>query len=584
MTCLPRLSALLSILLCCFCLLGSSLTYSQSQNVLASPLIDFDSLINPQEGLGDMVVSTDRLASEVGLRMLKAGGNAVDAAVATGFALAVTYPRAGNLGGGGFMLISEAESGDAHFIDFRETAPAAAKRDMFLKPDGTVDKMRAYFSHQSAGVPGTVAGLLHALEHYGSLPLETVIQPAIDLARDGFAMTYTLNRELRQRSSLLLKNPESRRVYFAGGDQPLAPGSRFTQPDLATTLERIRDRGREGFYQGETAALIAQDMVANGGLITEADLAQYQVIERKPLRGEFRGYDILTAPPPSSGGTLLIQMLNVLEPLPLKSMGHNSANYLHHLIETMKLAYADRSQYITDPDRAPLPIERLTSKAYADEQRERIKPTLATPSAEVMPGDMRDTESPDTTHYSVADSAGNVVSTTYTLNFSFGAHITVPGTGILLNNEMDDFSVNPGIANAFGLVQGEANAIEPGRRPLSSMTPTIVFKEGKAWLATGSPGGSKIITTVLQTLLNATVFDMNVAEATAGERIHHQWYPDVVQAEEGISPDTVEKLRAMGHTVKLSRSHIGRTNSIQLDGPWRFGYADPRRTGGHVAR
>jgi len=397
-------------------------------------------------------------------------------------------------------------------------------------------------------------------------------------------MTYTLNRELRQRSSLLLKNPESRRVYFAGGDQPLAPGSRFTQPDLATTLERIRDRGHEGFYQGETATLITQDMVANGGLITEADLAQYQVIERAPLRGEFRGYHILTAPPPSSGGTLLIQMLNVLEPLPLKSMGHNTANYLHHLIETMKLAYADRSQYITDPDRAPLPIARLTSKAYADEQRGRIKPTLATPSAKVMPGDMRDTESPDTTHYSVADSAGNVVSTTYTLNFSFGSHITVPGTGILLNNEMDDFSVNPGIANAFGLVQGEANGIEPGRRPLSSMTPTIVFKDGKAWLATGSPGGSKIITTVLQTLLNAMVFDMNVAEATAGERIHHQWYPDIVQAEEGISPDTVEKLQAMGHTVKLSRSHIGRTNSIQLDGPWRFGYADPRRTGGHVAR
>ena len=548
-----------------------------------APIIDYQNRYLPTYGKAGMVVSPEKLAGDIGLDMLKQGGNAVDAAVATGFALAVTLPRAGNIGGGGFMLIHLAETDEQIFIDYRETAPAAATRDMFLQEDGSVDQDKAYFSHQAAGVPGTVAGLIHAQERYGKLSLKQVIQPAIDLAKKGFDTPLALHMSLNARAERLAKNEEAKRIYLQGGDTAPAPGTLLQQPDLARTLARIRDKGADGFYTGETAALIASDMAANYGLITQEDLANYRVLERPPVRGTFRDFEIVSAPPPSSGGLHIVQMLNILEPYPLESYGHNSAAYLHRVIESMKLAYADRSRYLGDPDQTVIPIEALVSKDYAAKRRELIAGNQAKTPDEIGPGNPVPSESPDTTHYSVADADGNVVANTYTLNFSFGSHIVVPGTGVLLNNEMDDFAAKPGVANAYGLVQGEANTIAPGRRPLSSMTPTIIFKEGQPWLAAGSPGGSLIITTVLQTLLNAMVFDMNIATAVAAPRVHNQWMPDRTLIEPGVSADTQRLLEAWGHNLTPTRRTIGRSNSLMLDEGWVQGFADMRRPGGHVA-
>lgn len=564
--------------------LGSTQTHAADVASSEAPLIDFRSRFVPVAASGNMVVGPERLASEAGLIMLNQGGNAIDAAVATGFALAVTLPRAGNIGGGGFMLVHLAAENRNVFIDYREMAPAAATRDMFLTPEGEVDKRLAYFSHKASGVPGTVAGLIHALEQYGTLPLEAVIQPAIDLAANGFIMDITLHQNLSARAERLAQDPETKRIFLREGGEAPAIGSLFKQPDLAGTLQRIADKGLEGFYAGKTAELIARDMAANDGLITQEDLASYVAVERTPVTGQFRGYDIVSAPPPSSGGIHVIQMLNILEPYPLETWGHNSAQYLHHVIEAMKLAYADRSEHLGDPDRMEAPIDFLLAKDYATTRRGIINSAQATASAKIAAGVMPAPESPDTTHYSVADSAGNVVSNTYTLNFSFGSHITIPGTGILMNNEMDDFAARPGFPNAYGLVQGEKNSVAPGRRPLSSMTPTLIFRDGEPWLATGSPGGSLIITAVMQTVLNAMTFDMNIAEAAAAPRIHHQWMPDRVLIEPGISRDTLDILEGMGHNIETTRRTLGRTNSIQLDGPWRYGYSDLRRPGGHVAR
>ena len=564
--------------------LGSTQTHAADVASSEAPLIDFRSRFVPVAASGNMVVGPERLASEAGLIMLNQGGNAIDAAVATGFALAVTLPRAGNIGGGGFMLVHLAAENRNVFIDYREMAPAAATRDMFLTPEGEVDKRLAYFSHKASGVPGTVAGLIHALEQYGTLPLEAVIQPAVDLAANGFIMDITLHQNLSARAERLAQDPETKRIFLREGGEAPAIGSLFKQPDLAGTLQRIADKGLEGFYAGKTAELIASDMAANDGLITQEDLASYVAVERTPVTGQFRGYDIVSAPPPSSGGIHVIQMLNILEPYPLETWGHNSAQYLHHVIEAMKLAYADRSEHLGDPDRMDAPIDFLLAKDYATSRRGIINSAQATASAKIAAGVMPAPESPDTTHYSVADSAGNVVSNTYTLNFSFGSHITIPGTGILMNNEMDDFAARPGFPNAYGLVQGEKNSVAPGRRPLSSMTPTLIFRDGEPWLATGSPGGSLIITAVMQTVLNAMTFDMNIAEAAAAPRIHHQWMPDRVLIEPGISRDTLDILEGMGHNIETTRRTLGRTNSIQLDGPWRYGYSDLRRPGGHVAR
>jgi len=548
-----------------------------------TPIIDYKNRFLPIVAKNGMVASPERLAAEIGRDILEAGGNAVDAAVATGFALAVSYPRAGNLAGGGFMLIHLAEENRQTLIDYRETAPAAATRDLFLNDEGEVDRMREYFSHQSAGTPGTVAGLVYAQEKYGTLPLKTVLAPAIALAENGFDVSFALNYEINARAGRLRMNPEALRLFFKEGGAMYEIGDNFRQPDLAWTLTQIAERGSKGFYEGEVAERIVAEMEAGDGLITRDDLASYQVVERAPVRGSFRDYEIVSTPPPSSGGLHIIQMLNLLEPYDLKGMGHNSAAYLHHLIESMKRAYADRSRFLGDPDFVDVPVTALTDKAYATRLREGIEADKATPSSDILPGAALPEESSDTTHFTVADRHGNVVANTYTLNFSFGSHIGVPGTGMLLNNEMADFAASPGKANAYGLLEGEANAITGGKRPLSSMSPTMVFRDGQFWMATGSPGGSLIITTVLQTILNAMVFDVNVATAAAWPRVHHQWMPDKVRIEQGISADTVKRLEQMGHTVEVGNRTLGRTQSIMSDDGWLFGATDTRRPGGHVA-
>ena len=547
------------------------------------PIIDYKERFLPVIARSGMVVGPEQLAAEVGAQILRQGGNAIDAAVATGFALAVTYPRAGNLAGGGFMLIHLADDDRETLIDYRETAPAAASRDMFLDNEGNLDKQREYFSLQSAGVPGTVAGMLYALEKYGTLTREQALAPAIALARDGIPVSYSLFFEISASAQNLRKNPAAERQFFQPDGSAYAVGDIWRQPDLAWTLSEISEEGINGFYGGEVAQLITTEMESGGGLITAQDLADYRVVERQPVRGTYKDFEIVSTPPPSSGGVHIVQMLNILEGYDLQAMGHNSAAYVHHLTESMKLAYADRSLYLADPDFVDVPVTQLVDKAYAEQQRQRIDSNVATPSVDIAPGQLLGSESTETTHYSVADRFGNVVSNTYTLNFSFGSNIVVPGTGMLLNNEMADFASSPGSANAFGLVQGEANKIEPGKRPLSSMSPTIVFRAGEPWLATGSPGGSVIISTVLQTTLNAMVFDMNIATAAAEPRMHHQWMPDVLKMEEGFSLDTVRLLQAMGQNVDMASRTTGRTNSIMLDEGWLYGSSDTRRPGGWVA-
>ena len=547
------------------------------------PIIDYEERFLPVVARQGMVVGPERLASEVGLQILQQGGNAVDAAVATGFALAVTYPRAGNLGGGGFMLIHLAEGNRQTFIDYRETAPAAANRELFLDENGAIDGQRTYFSHQSAGVPGTVAGLLYAQDKYGSMSRAKVLAPAIALAEKGFPVSFSLNYEIDARGQRLRQNPEALRLFFKADGSVYDIGEIWRQPDLAGTLRRIARNGREGFYEGEVAKHIVAEMAAGGGLITARDLAQYRAVEREPVRGAFGDYEVVSAPPPSSGGIHILQILNILEGYDLAEMGHNSAAYLHHLTEAMKFAFADRSEYLGDPDFIDVPVQQLIDKRYAARLRQQIRPDEAIPSAAIAPGRELHHESTDTTHYSVADRHGNVVSNTYTLNFSFGSGIAVPGTGMLLNNEMGDFAANPGHPDMFGLVQGERNSVAGGKRPLSSMSPTIVLRDGRPWLATGSPGGSRIITTVAQTLLNAMVFDMNVATAGISARVHHQWLPDNLLVEQGISPDTIRLLRGMGHELEVSNRTIGRTQSIMLQNGWLYGATDTRRPGGWVA-
>ena len=577
-----RLPQLLIALLT-LCLLTASTGFARETTADQPLIIDFNERFLPVVARHGMVVGPEQLATEIGSRILQQGGNVVDAAVATGFALAVTYPRAGNLGGGGFMLIHLAEGNRQLFIDYRETAPAAASRDMFLLPDGKEDLMREYFSLQASGVPGTVAGMLYALETYGSMSRQQVLAPAIALAEEGISVSFALNYELASGGQRLRDDPESLRLFFKPDGSPYEIGDTWRQPDLAWTLRQIADKGAEAFYRGEIAQRIVAAMEAGNGLITRQDLADYRAIERPPVRGHFHEFEVVSAPPPSSGGVHILQILNMLEADNLVALGHNSAAYLHLLAESMKLAYADRSQYLADPDYFDVPVAQLTDKAYAARQRKLIDPGRATPSATIAPGRELPARSKDTTHYSVADEKGNMVSNTYTLNASFGSAIAVPGTGMLLNNEMGDFAAVPGKPNLFGLVQGESNRIEGGKRPLSSMSPTIVLRQGKPWLATGSPGGSRIITTVLQTLLNAMVFDMNVAAAGINARIHHQWLPDEILAEDGISPDTVRLLEQMGHKVVLGGRTIGRTESIMIRDGWLLGATDTRRPGGWVA-
>lgn len=527
-----------------------------------------------------MVSSQEARATRVGVDILRRGGNAVDAAVAVGFALAVTLPRAGNLGGGGFMVVHRADTGEAHAIDYRETAPAAATRDMLLDSAGEYDRDKATSSYLSVGVPGTVAGLAFALEKFGTMDLREVIQPAITLAREGFIVDQAFRDSFTERRlDKLRRRPESRRVFLRGDGAPYDLGARFRQPDLAATLERIAEVGAAAFYGGEIARRIAADMKANGGLITEDDLAAYRPVLRVPVRGSYRGHDIVSMPPPSSGGVHLIQMLNVLEGFDIAAMGHNSAKMIHAMAETMKFAYADRSWYLGDPGYWKVPLEGLTSKAYAAEIRRRIDPDKARTADEIGPGDPKGHEGRNTTHFSVIDADGNVVSNTYTINLAYGSGIVAKGTGVLLNNEMDDFAAKPGVPNSFGLIGGAANAIEPGKRPLSSMTPTIVFRDGRPLLVTGSPGGSRIITTVLQLVMNVVDHRMNVAAATAAPRVHHQWRPDRLYVEQGVSPDTLRLLAGLGHDIHQSFP-IGGTQSILVTPRGLTGFSDPRRAGG----
>ena len=542
------------------------------------PIIDYDTLFHPVVGQSGMVSTQEAVASRVGLDILRAGGSAVDAAVAVGFALAVTLPQSGNLGGGGFMLLYLAADDRTIAVDYREQAPGRSHRDMFLDSGGEVDNRRARFSRLSAGVPGTVAGLVHVLERYGTMPLDGVLAPAIELAAGGIEVTHAFFDSVNRRGQRLRNNPASAAKFFKADGTPYRPGEIWKQPDLARTLRQIAGDGARAFYDGEIAAKIVAEMKAHDGLVTAGDLKSYHVVEREPVRGSYRGYEIVSMPPPSSGGIHLIEMLNILEGSAIAASGHNSAETLHLMAETMKLAFADRSEYLGDPDFFEVPVAALTSKAYAERLRSGISAARARPSVEIRPGLKVAHESTDTTHFSVMDKAGNVVANTYTLNLSYGSGITVAGAGFLLNNDMDDFSAKPGTPNFYGLIGGQANAITPGKRPLSSMTPTLVFKDGKPVLATGSPGGGKIINVVLQVLLNTIDHGMNIAAASSVPRIHHQWLPDTLLLEPGISPDTARLLEAKGHQIKYTRG-LGSLESVARHDGLFYGASDPRRAG-----
>ena len=521
-----------------------------------------------------MVVTAEQLATGAGAAVLAAGGNAVDAAVAVGFALAVTHPSAGNIGGGGFMLVRFAD-GRSTFIDFRERAPGKASRNMYLDASGkaTDDSVVGY---RAAGVPGSVRGFEYASKKYGRKPWAEVVAPAVALAEKGFPVSYGFAKSLRGSAELLGKSTESKRIFLRAG-KPYEAGETFVQPDLARTLRRIGEQGARDFYEGETAHLLAADMERHGGLVTLADLKDYAVVERAPLTGAYRGYNIITAPPPSSGGPGILQMLGVLEGSGYEKPGAGSAAALHYLAETMRRYFADRAVSMGDPDFVKVPVAALLAPAYIAQLRKSIDPEHATPSAQIH-GRPLGPESSETTHYSIVDSDGNAAAVTYTLNFGYGNGVTVPGLGFLLNDEMDDFAAKPGEANAFGLVQGEANAIQPRKRPLSSMTPTIVTRDGKLDLVLGTPGGPTIINTVLEVLLNVVDFGMNVQDAVDFPRIHHQWLPDQLLMERGFSPDTVALLKARGHDVRMVGS-IGEVAAIQVRDGWLEGAADPRTEG-----
>ncbi len=555
----------------------------------AAALIAADARFHPVVARNGMVAAQDKIAAEVGAEILKKGGNAVDAAVATGFALAVTLPQAGNLGGGGFMMVALPKQKKIVAIDYREMAPAAATRDMYLGANGEVDNEKARFSRASAGVPGTVAGLVHALEAYGTMKLPEVMAPAIRLAEDGFPVPWGLAYAMSKARERFEKDPSSVRYFMHADGRPYEAGEIFKQPDLARTLRAIAGKGSAGFYEGWVADDIVAEMKSGNGLITLDDLKGYRVIDREPVRGTYRGYEIASMPPPSSGGAHLIEMLNILEGYDLKATGHNSADYIHRLVEAMRRAYADRATHMGDPDFWKVPLDWLTSKSYAATLRAGIDLTKASKSSDISAGQPPSREGTQTTHFSVMDKDGNAIATTYTINFAFGSGYSVDGAGFLLNNEMDDFAAKPGVPNAYGLIGGDANAIEPKKRPLSSMTPTIVLKYGEPVIATGSPGGSTIITVVLQVLLNVVDFDMNIAEATAAPRIHHQWLPDNVITEQGISPDTLRILEERGFILprgpdgRIMHRVLGRTNSIMRKDGYLLGAADPRAPDGAIA-
>ena len=542
-----------------------------------NPIVRYDDLTHPVYGASGMVAAQNALSAQAGAEILAAGGNAVDAAVAVGFSLAVTLPRAGNLGGGGFMLIHDAANDEEIAIDYREMAPLRADRDMYLDENGDVDPRRSKFSHLAAGVPGTVAGMYLAHQKYGKLSWKRVLKPAIEQASDGIIVNYDLAGLLKARKERLCRHEAACGYFYKAGGVPYEAGERLVQKDLAKTLRLIARHGPSAFYEGKIATRIAAEMLRGGGLVDKASLAAYKPVVREVLRGSYRGFELVTMPPPSSGGVHVIQMLNILENFPVAKLLAGSADNVHLLAEVARLAYADRSKHLGDPDFYPVPVDWLTSKAYGKELAATIDMATARSSEDVAPGVAPVTESPDTTHYSVMDAEGNVVSNTYTLNFSYGSGIAVEGAGFLLNNEMDDFVSKPGVPNAFGLLGGEANAVTPLKRPLSSMTPTIVFADGEPWFATGSPGGSRIITSVLQMIVNVLDHGMNLAEAGSAPRMHHQWFPDRLQLESGFSPDTIRILKERGHTITGASYSMGSLQTVGFkDGVFR-GASDPRR-------
>lgn len=545
----------------------------------AAAAYDFElDVFHPVIAKNGMVASEQELATQIGVDILKAGGNAVDAAVAVGFALAVALPNAGNIGGGGFMMVHDARSGKDIALDFREVAPRGASRNMYLDAAGKVIDGKSLYTHYAVGVPGTVAGMTHALSRWGSMPLARVMAPAIALADKGYPVSVTLAKTLEQEKKQMGRWPATQAVFWRNG-APLQSGERLVQKDLAQSLRLISQQGAKAFYEGAIAQKIVAEMAPHANALSLQDLRDYKVAEREPVRGSYRGYQIVTMPPPSSGGAHLIQILNMMERWPMNQWGADSAQSVHYMTEAMKLAYADRSEYLGDPDFVKIPLKGLISKSYASELAASIKPQQARPGKDIRPGRPQPYESDQTTHYSVVDKAGNAVAVTYTLNTNFGSGIVARGTGILLNNEMDDFSAKPGVANAYGLVGGDANAVQAGKRPLSSMTPTLVLKDGKPVLVTGSPGGARIITTVLQQVVNHIDFGMNPAEAAATPRFHHQWTPDELRVEKGFSPDTLALLRQWGHKVALKAS-MGRTQTIEIRDGLLRGASDPRNPDG----
>jgi gamma-glutamyltranspeptidase/glutathione hydrolase len=545
----------------------------------APPIIEGQARVLPVLAKSGMVVAQEGLAARIGVDILKRGGNAVDAAVGVGFALAVTLPRAGNLGGGGFMLIRLAKEQKTIALDYRETAAAATTPELFLNPQGLADPYKSRDSGLAVGVPGTVAGLAYAHAHYGSgmLMLSDLIAPAIALARDGIIVEDDLADSL-PRTNRLRRYASSRAIFLRPDGRDFERGDRLVQRDLAETLEAIARDGAPAFYEGRIAENIVRAVRNEGGRMTMADLAGYKPVERRALSGMYRGHEILAMPPPSSGGVHLIELLNVLEAYDLAALGAGSADAIQIEAEAMKIAFADRAEYLGDPAFTNVPVSSLISKKYAAELRKGISVDRARPAADVRRVDPAPAEGDQTTHFSVVDKDGNAVANTYTLNFSYGLGLVAEGTGVILNNELDDFAARPGAPNAFGLVGGAANAPGPNKRPLSSMSPTIVMKDGKLELVTGSPGGPRIITTVLGMVLGVIDFNMNIAEATDTPRIHHQWLPDELRVERGLSPDTLRLLRAKGQNV-VEGNAMGSTATIAVRDGWIMGAADTRQRG-----
>jgi gamma-glutamyltranspeptidase / glutathione hydrolase len=534
-----------------------------------------------------MVVAQEQISARIGADVLRRGGNAVDAAVATGFAMAVTYPRAGNIGGGGFMVIHLKERGQEAAqdiaIDYRETAPAATTRDMFLEADGKPDGAKSRDSALGVGVPGTVAGLALALDKYGSgkFSLAELLQPAIDLARDGFVIADDLADTLPGWHRRLAKWPASARIFSRADGTSLQAGDRLIQTDLAETLSAVAKEGPRGFYEGPVAGKLAKAVADAGGIVTADDLKSYSAVVRAPVRGSYRGFDVISMPQPSSGGVVLIETLNILEGFPMRDMKQGTPASLHVIIEALKRGYADRARYLGDPAFVNAPVATLIAKDYAAKQRATIELERATPWTDALAATPPH-EGNNTTHFSVVDAYGNAVSNTYTLNFSYGVGLVADGTGVLLNNELDDFTAAPGASNAFGLVGFEANLPGPGKRPLSSMSPTIVLKDGKPILVTGSPGGSRIISTVLQVIVNVLDYDMDIAAAVAAPRLHHQWLPDEVRVEPGFGDDVLAELKARGHRIVQSMGYSS-ANTILVTPNGLLGAPDPRTRGAEAA-